>query len=91
MIGNRFNVGSTCTRILQTFSLRWNMKDNFPVFVRQETSVAARFPRQNIFRILIFIWIALVLSDCGKQSTLKTLPVCFPVHLLDFHLSGIGI
>ena len=28
----------------------------------------------------IFIWIALVLSDCGKQSTLKTLPV-----------SGIGI
>ena len=34
--------------------------------------VAAWFPRQNIFKILSFIWIALVLSDCGKQSTLKT-------------------
>ena len=34
---------------------------------------------------------ALVLRDCGKQFTRKNSPVCFPVHLFDFHLSAISI
>ena len=34
---------------------------------------------------------ALVLRDCGKQFTRKNSPLCFPVHLFDFHLSAISI
>ena len=32
-----------------------------------------------------------VLRDCGKQFTRKNSPVCFPVHLFDFHLCAISI